>query len=115
MEVINTCRQLVGVVGTGLYHSMANVQSTVHFVGIVVCSVSSDTIFTPIFCPFLTQLHHFPYIPLSPYVYLSYVPLLLCLIHAHEQMTRKHSIEQLVANNSIYWTTNIPKQSCSSS
>ena len=26
---INTCRQLVGIVGTGLYHSMADVQSVV--------------------------------------------------------------------------------------
>ena len=26
---IDTCRQLVGIVGTGLYHSMADVQSTV--------------------------------------------------------------------------------------
>ena len=26
---INTCRQLVGIVGTGLYHSMADVQSIV--------------------------------------------------------------------------------------
>ena len=29
MEVVDTCWQLVGVVGTGLYHSMANVQMTV--------------------------------------------------------------------------------------
>ena len=28
-ETINTCRQLVGIVGTRLYHSMADVQSTV--------------------------------------------------------------------------------------
>ena len=28
-ETINTCRQLVGIVGTGLYHSMADVQSVV--------------------------------------------------------------------------------------
>ena len=28
-EAIDTCRQLVGIVGTGLYHSMADVQSTV--------------------------------------------------------------------------------------
>ena len=28
-EVVNTCRQLVGVVGMGLYHSMADVQMTV--------------------------------------------------------------------------------------
>ena len=28
-EAINVCRQLVGVVGTGIYHSMANVQYTV--------------------------------------------------------------------------------------
>ena len=28
-EMINTCRQLVGIVGTGLYHSMADVQSVV--------------------------------------------------------------------------------------
>ena len=28
-ETINTCRQLVGIVGTGLYHSMADVQSMV--------------------------------------------------------------------------------------
>ena len=27
--MINTCRQLVGIVGTGLYHSMADVQSVV--------------------------------------------------------------------------------------
>ena len=26
---INTCRQLIGIVGTGLYHSMVDVQSTV--------------------------------------------------------------------------------------
>ena len=29
LEVINVCRQLVGVVGTGIYHSMADVQYTV--------------------------------------------------------------------------------------
>ena len=28
-ETIDTCRQLVGIVGSGLYHSMADVQSTV--------------------------------------------------------------------------------------
>ena len=28
-ETIDTCRQLVGIVGTGLYHSMVDVQSTV--------------------------------------------------------------------------------------
>ena len=28
-EAINVCRQLVGVVGTGIYHSMADVQYTV--------------------------------------------------------------------------------------
>ena len=28
-EAINVCRQLVGIVGMGLYHSMANVQYTV--------------------------------------------------------------------------------------
>ena len=28
-EMINICRQLVGIVGTGLYHSMVDVQSTV--------------------------------------------------------------------------------------
>ena len=28
-ETIDMCRQLVGIVGTGLYHSMADVQSTV--------------------------------------------------------------------------------------
>ena len=28
-EVINVCRQLIGVVGTGIYHSMADVQYTV--------------------------------------------------------------------------------------
>ena len=28
-EVVNTCHQLIGVVGTGLYHSMADVQTTV--------------------------------------------------------------------------------------
>ena len=28
-ETIDTCRQLVGIVGTGLYHSMADVQSMV--------------------------------------------------------------------------------------
>ena len=28
-ETINTCRQLVGIIGTGLYHSMADVQSMV--------------------------------------------------------------------------------------
>ena len=29
MEVVDTCQQLIGVVGTGLYHSMADVQMTV--------------------------------------------------------------------------------------
>ena len=29
LEVINVCQQLIGVVGTGIYHSMANVQYTV--------------------------------------------------------------------------------------
>ena len=28
-EAINVCQQLVGIVGTGLYHSMADVQYTV--------------------------------------------------------------------------------------
>ena len=28
-EMIDTCRQLVGIIGTGLYHSMADVQSVV--------------------------------------------------------------------------------------
>ena len=28
-EAINVCRQLVGIVGTGIYHSMADVQYTV--------------------------------------------------------------------------------------
>ena len=28
-ETIDTCRQLVGIVGTGLYHSMADIQSVV--------------------------------------------------------------------------------------
>ena len=28
-EMIDTCHQLVGIVGTGLYHSMADVQSVV--------------------------------------------------------------------------------------
>ena len=28
-EAINICRQLVGIIGTGIYHSMANVQYTV--------------------------------------------------------------------------------------
>ena len=28
-EVINVCRQLVGIIGTGIYHSMADVQYTV--------------------------------------------------------------------------------------
>ena len=29
LEMIDTCRQLVGIMGTGLYHSMADVQSVV--------------------------------------------------------------------------------------
>ena len=29
LETINMCRQLVGIIGTGLYHSMADVQSVV--------------------------------------------------------------------------------------
>ena len=29
LEAINVCQQLVGIVGTGIYHSMANVQLTV--------------------------------------------------------------------------------------
>ena len=29
LEVINMCRQLIGIVGTGIYHSMADVQYTV--------------------------------------------------------------------------------------
>ena len=29
LEMIDTCRQLVGIVGTSLYHSMADVQSMV--------------------------------------------------------------------------------------
>ena len=28
-EAINICRQLVSIIGTGIYHSMANVQYTV--------------------------------------------------------------------------------------
>ena len=35
LEVVDTCHQLIGVVGTGLYHSMADVQSMVWFSGIV--------------------------------------------------------------------------------
>ena len=29
LETIDMCRQLVGIIGTGLYHSMVDVQSTV--------------------------------------------------------------------------------------
>ena len=29
LEIVDTCRQLMGVVGTGLYHSMADVQMMV--------------------------------------------------------------------------------------
>ena len=29
MEVVDTCHQLIGVVGIGLYHSMVDVQSMV--------------------------------------------------------------------------------------
>ena len=29
LEMIDTCRQLVGIIGTGLYHSMADVQTVV--------------------------------------------------------------------------------------
>ena len=36
LDVVDTCHQLVGVVGTGLYHSMVDVQMMVQFVGIVV-------------------------------------------------------------------------------
>ena len=38
MEVVNTCRQLIGVVSTGLYHSMVGVQLTVgRTVDLVLC------------------------------------------------------------------------------
>ena len=33
LETIDMCRQLVGIVGTGLYHSMADVQSVVGVIG----------------------------------------------------------------------------------
>ena len=36
MEVVDTCWQLVRVVGMGLYHSTADVQSMVQFGGIIV-------------------------------------------------------------------------------
>ena len=40
-ETINTCRQLVGIVGTGLYHSMADVQSVVgRTVGLSVLTIN---------------------------------------------------------------------------
>ena len=38
MEVVDTCCQLIRVVGMGLHHSMADVQSTVQFGGIVIVS-----------------------------------------------------------------------------
>ena len=44
-EVINMCQQLISVVSTSLHHSMANVQSMVQFVGIVVCSTPTDQIY----------------------------------------------------------------------
>ena len=36
LEVVDTCCQLVSVIGTGLYHSMVDIQEMVQFVGIVV-------------------------------------------------------------------------------
>ena len=39
-EAINVCQQLVGIVGTGIYHSMANVQ---YMVGQTVDPVKAST------------------------------------------------------------------------
>ena len=42
-EIVDTCRQLVGVVGTGLYHSMADVQMTVSAVSALAGVTINDT------------------------------------------------------------------------
>ena len=41
-STIDTCRQLIGIVGTGLYHSMADVQLTVSQTVDLVLSASTD-------------------------------------------------------------------------
>ena len=80
------------------------------------CSVSLDMIFTPIFCPFLTQLCPLSLPPLSPYACFSHEFFLLCLIHAHKWMTRTQFNWFLpVTDTTIYLAINTPKQSHSSS
>ena len=47
-EAINVCRQLVGIVGTGIYHSMADVQYTVgQTVDPVLVSTDQPFVFSP--------------------------------------------------------------------
>ena len=42
-DIVNTCHQLVGVIGTGLYHSMANVQMMVSVVLVLEGVTITDT------------------------------------------------------------------------
>ena len=43
LEVIDTCRQLISVIGTSLYHSMADVQMTVSVVLVLKGVTITDT------------------------------------------------------------------------
>ena len=43
LEVIDTCQQLISVIGAGLYHSMANVQMTVSVVLVLKGVTITDT------------------------------------------------------------------------
>ena len=84
------------------------------WVYILLYNMSSDTIFTPIFRPFSTQLHSlslppiFSHMTFPSYIY-PFMP------WSRSRTDNKNTINWLlpVTNKSIYLATNIPKQSCS--
>ena len=76
--------------------------------------LSSDTIFAPIFHPFLTQIHS---MFLTPPFSLMLI-LVMFFLYAFTLMNKWQEhirLVLLVTKQPVYWATNIPKQSCCSS
>ena len=80
--------------------------------------LSSDTIFAPIFGPFSTQLHHFPY-HISSFMSIFLMFFFPFSFYALSTLTNRRqehdSSVSLVTDNLIYWAADILKQSCSPS
>ena len=76
------------------------------------CSMSSDTIFACIFCPFSTQPHFTFFTP--PFSLMFILAIFLFFMLSHSRTDDKNTIQlvQPVTKQPIYWATNIPKQSC---